>query len=670
MDFIEFDTRDGSARRAPFGAISTAATSKEISKDDKKFIPVLNLQPSNTSFHEKTFVSSFPFINSIKIFFTTTFLPNDYPHSVRPEYLTYQFWDSLQGASSYIRTVLTTKSLLQGAGVGSAIASPLTASLIWVAKDGVGMIGSLIFAFLFSDTFEVYAMEWRYAADCLNNIALLLDLLSCSLSTHLPQHYFYFTVLSLSTICKSCCGLIAGAAKARISAHFAREGYLADVTAKESTQETAIALIGLAVGLVVGSYVESNPHLTWSTFILLLLLHQYANYRLTKTLIFDTFNPQRVYLLTDVLFKLTSASHIKPQTSRSVKKFYFIDNSPRGQNTGSITTTGARIGASYVSGGIPFSGRRPRSNSMSSTTSTMTSSSFTASGSLSSRFGLGLGLGFGSVHHRKVPLDPFSPLYISSLEGLFTPLWLHWYGPRLGAPLGSVLPFPAALINSSLIPAAALQAIVSHRREKSLISSSSTATGSVGTPSKRSSGGTGTPSKRRKSAVKRSVQVTSADETFALPEPSDLSLAARQLETVAALSSTVWQDHPFFICLDRGLRVAVCLSQDCTDRAMLQAYFVACHLHMRLHASKRRISSSSTTTATDTATTPDHKVLEQYALLADTRAVQESMLWYDSYVEPYLDSEACLWDVREFRTRLAPLPWRYSSSEQGHEKFD
>ena len=59
-------------------------------------------------------------LNNIRYVLLTTFLPIGYPDSVRPEYLEYQAWDCIQGTSSYLRSVLTTKSLLQGAGVGSA----------------------------------------------------------------------------------------------------------------------------------------------------------------------------------------------------------------------------------------------------------------------------------------------------------------------------------------------------------------------------------------------------------------------------------------------------------------------------------------------------------------------------------------------------------------------
>jgi hypothetical protein len=61
------------------------------------------------------------------------------------------------------------------------------------------------------------------------------------------QHAFF-----LCTVCSSICfgalGIAAGATKTRISAHLAKDGHLADVVAKESTQETAVTLIGMILG--------------------------------------------------------------------------------------------------------------------------------------------------------------------------------------------------------------------------------------------------------------------------------------------------------------------------------------------------------------------------------------------------------------------------------------
>jgi len=230
-------------------------------------------------------------VTNVRYVLYMTFLPVGYPDSVKPEYLEYQMWDCIQGMSSYLRSVLTTKSVLQGAGVGSAEATPLAAALVWVFRDGIGMIGSLVFAYAYSDCFEMYTKEWRLLADILNNIGLTLDLLT----SLVPQYFLYLT--SLSTLSKSCCGLLAGATKARISAHFALQGHLADVTAKESTQETAVALSGLLLGMLLARWIGSHDRSTWGVFFLLLLLHQYSNYQLIRVLVFDTLNPQRCFLL-------------------------------------------------------------------------------------------------------------------------------------------------------------------------------------------------------------------------------------------------------------------------------------------------------------------------------------------------------------------------------------
>jgi hypothetical protein len=66
------------------------------------------------------------------------------------------------------------------------------------------MVGSLVFAYLYADSFEMYTKEFRLLADVLNNVALTID----AVSGFFPG-LFLFTA-SVSTICKSCCGLLAG----------------------------------------------------------------------------------------------------------------------------------------------------------------------------------------------------------------------------------------------------------------------------------------------------------------------------------------------------------------------------------------------------------------------------------------------------------------------------
>jgi len=231
--------------------------------------------------------------NTVVAMFTRVFLPVGYPDSVRPEYLEYQAYDSLQGVCSYLRMVLTTKSIFAGAGVGDASATPLAAALSWVLKDGYSIIGTLFFAYNYSDAFENNVKEWRLLADCFNNIGLTIDLM-----TGFAGRNYFWAFASLSTLFKALCGLIAGATKARIATHFARKGHLADVISKESTQETAVTLVGLVLGIALSQLGANDEYVVCTLFFVLLLVHQWANYKLVKTLVFDTISTQAVYLIT------------------------------------------------------------------------------------------------------------------------------------------------------------------------------------------------------------------------------------------------------------------------------------------------------------------------------------------------------------------------------------
>lgn len=225
------------------------------------------------------------------LIFQRIFLPVGYPHSVRDEYLEYQMYDSIQGVCSYLRGFLCTKSILQGAGVGNATATPLAAAFSWVVKDGTGIVGSLLFAYFYSDAFECNIKEWRLLADVFNNIGLFLDMLT----GYLPDYFTLFA--SLSSIFKAFCGLIACATKARISQHFAKDGHLADVIAKENTQETAVCLVGLVMGMAIGRLVSADDTSIWLVFIFLTVAHQWANWRLVKVLVLETLNSQTIYLI-------------------------------------------------------------------------------------------------------------------------------------------------------------------------------------------------------------------------------------------------------------------------------------------------------------------------------------------------------------------------------------
>lgn len=227
------------------------------------------------------------------------FLPLGYPHSVSETYLSYQLYDGLQGLCSYWRGVVSAKAVFEAAGVGNAEATALSAALSWALRDGTGMIGGLAYSYVASSYFDSHAKEFRLLlADVINDIALTLDMVA---------PYFgkdgSIWILGLSTIGKTICGITAGATKGHITQHFAKDGgNVADLTAKESTQETLVSLLGMMGGVwvakILDRYGHSDPFFwTWLLFGILTAIHVWANYKAVSLLKLTTFNPERTRAL-------------------------------------------------------------------------------------------------------------------------------------------------------------------------------------------------------------------------------------------------------------------------------------------------------------------------------------------------------------------------------------
>ncbi|KAM3571786.1 hypothetical protein VYU27_006190 [Nannochloropsis oceanica] len=250
---------------------------------------------------------------------SATFLPVGYPHSVREEYLVYQTWDTIQALCSYLRGILTTKAILEGSGVGSETASALSAAMNWVFRDGVGMSSSLLFSSLASVSFDGNVKEWRLFADIANDFGLTLDML-----TGLPIFKPSFLLLTcISTVCKTMCGVAAGCTKSSITAHFALEGNIADVSAKENAQETAVTLLGICGGLFFAQWIAS-PTAAWPVFLFLTALHVYANYKGVVALQLFSLNTQRASLLIHHFLKHDVRSRSSNASSHSPPPFLLL----------------------------------------------------------------------------------------------------------------------------------------------------------------------------------------------------------------------------------------------------------------------------------------------------------------------------------------------------------
>ena len=261
------------------------------------------------------------------------FLPVGYPNSVAAGYLEYQFYDSLQGLCTYLRGVVSTSAVLSAAGVGDAEATAMSVAMTWAIRDGFGMIGGLLFSYKASPHFDAHVKEFRLAADVFNDIGLTLDLALpilliqtksswiAALSNYLPSPYLLLT--SISTLCKVACGICAGATKGNITDHFATSGNRADVNAKENTQETLVSLLGMIMGIGLAKWlqnIEMNDDISvqedklmtdtqlisWSIFLILTLIHIWANFVGIQKLQLRTLNRARAKVLLQPLIETCS----------------------------------------------------------------------------------------------------------------------------------------------------------------------------------------------------------------------------------------------------------------------------------------------------------------------------------------------------------------------------
>jgi len=222
------------------------------------------------------------------------FLPEGFPESVSSDYFEYQLWDTLQAFASSVSGSLATAAVLGGLGVGDSTATPLAATMTWILKDGAGMVGRIVFAAYSGTSLDFDCKRWRMFADILNDCVMCVELLAPGL----PRP------LVMPTLCgaglgRSLVGVAGGATKAAVAQHQARRNNMADLAAKDGSQETLVNLVALCVNLALLPLVSETPGLPFLLFLMLATLHIYSNYRAVSCLVFTSLNSTRLNLLLD-----------------------------------------------------------------------------------------------------------------------------------------------------------------------------------------------------------------------------------------------------------------------------------------------------------------------------------------------------------------------------------
>ncbi|KIM36697.1 hypothetical protein M413DRAFT_77955, partial [Hebeloma cylindrosporum] len=227
---------------------------------------------------------------------TRVFLPVGYPHSVSPGSYRYQVLNALQAFCNSLASLLSSRALLQGFGVGDPTATPTKALLLTVLQDVFSRLTTILSAHFLGSSLYPEAKTYRLLADVLNDTAVILDTISpLFISFSLPS--LRVGSLCLSAVFKSICAISAGGSKAAITLHFASpingKGDVGDLNAKDASKETVLALVGMLIGTLIVPYI-TTPWATYGSLFSLVALHLIINYLGVRGLVLRSLNRQRL----------------------------------------------------------------------------------------------------------------------------------------------------------------------------------------------------------------------------------------------------------------------------------------------------------------------------------------------------------------------------------------
>ncbi|XP_064095201.1 RUS family member 1-like [Macrobrachium nipponense] len=217
-------------------------------------------------------------------------------------------WDPYDETAycSSIAGALSLKAALTGLGVGEASATSLAATITWLLKDGCGMIASIAFAYMRGGQLDCNSKQWRLFADVANDLSHFLKLLAPILPVAISCSLCVF-----SAVMQSLVGVAGGSTRAAFSYHQARGDNMAEVSAKDGSQETMVNLAALITNITILPFVMSSPLFTWTTFVLCVFFHLLTNYLAVRAVKMESLNRPRLMYILSTWFSKSSIPGIE-----------------------------------------------------------------------------------------------------------------------------------------------------------------------------------------------------------------------------------------------------------------------------------------------------------------------------------------------------------------------
>ncbi|KAJ1547914.1 hypothetical protein HK096_009160 [Nowakowskiella sp. JEL0078] len=228
---------------------------------------------------------------TIKSNFISAFLPKGFPHTVSKDYLPYTSYFFIQSVTGTITSTLSLQALLLAIGLSSQTALGLAATTTWIVKDGLGLLGGVIYASVISNKFDSHPKQFRFSSAVVLQVATVAELV-----TPLVPGYFLL-LASVSNIAKNIAWLASSATRASMHKGFCVVDNLGDVTGKAGAQSTAAGLVGTAGGILISWMFGAGYEILTGVFGPLLFVNLCAAYLANVAVATRTLDVQRAELL-------------------------------------------------------------------------------------------------------------------------------------------------------------------------------------------------------------------------------------------------------------------------------------------------------------------------------------------------------------------------------------
>ncbi|CDF40533.1 unnamed protein product [Chondrus crispus] len=226
---------------------------------------------------------------------THVYLPQGYPHTTTPDYISFTKYRTLQNLASAIMSVISTEALLFGLGLGKTVAAS-AAAISWVLKDGASYLVKIGYGGTFGSKFDDDPKSWRIAADIVEDIGGAIEI-----CTPLFSLAYFLPLASLAVCLRGMSAMTGTATRHVVYRSLATSGMqnTGDIATKGESQGVTMKMLGLGTGVLVSSRIGQNYYALLAAYASLAVVHIVANWRSVQCVQFSFFNKQRASLVID-----------------------------------------------------------------------------------------------------------------------------------------------------------------------------------------------------------------------------------------------------------------------------------------------------------------------------------------------------------------------------------